>query len=101
MHPKLKLSNAELNKYTGTYKLANGDTVELKNENDFLDNFGGFVRLRCAAPDCGHEDWYKEPVFQPAARVVRRAPEEGPGEVWVHDVMLGLSFKTESTQNHE
>jgi hypothetical protein len=75
--------------------------IELKNENDFLDNFGGFVRLRCAAPDCGHEDWYKEPVFQPAARVVRRAPEEGPGEVWVHDVMLGLSFKTESTQNHE
>jgi hypothetical protein len=73
--------------------------IELKSEADFLDSFGGFVHLRCTAPECGHEDWYKEPARFPAPRTPELAPE-GPGEVWVHDIMLELSFKTESTENN-
>jgi pimeloyl-ACP methyl ester carboxylesterase len=34
--PKLKLDDATLNKYVGKYALANGTSVELKNENNHL-----------------------------------------------------------------
>jgi len=68
--------------------------IDPRSEDDFLDRFGTFVRLRCTTADCGHEDWYKEPVLVPAQKPSAAAPA-GPGEVWVHDVFLGLSFKAE------
>jgi len=57
-----------------------------------LDRFGQFIRLGCAETMCGHVDWYKEAEFPPAARP-SSAPADGMAEVWVHDIILGLSFK--------
>jgi len=57
-----------------------------------LDRFGQFVRVGCAEPHCGHVDWYKEAEFASAARS-SNALSDGTGEVWVHDIILGLSFK--------
>lgn len=71
------------------------EPIELRSEDDVLDKFGGFVRLRCTAPDCGSEDWYKKPAFTLMPTVAQQVPE-GPGEVWIHDVILGLSFRAES-----
>jgi hypothetical protein len=75
------------------------EPIQLRSEDDVLDKFGGFVRLRCAATDCGNEDWYKKPAFTPAVSIAQPVPE-GPGEVWIHDVILGLSFRAESA-GHE
>jgi hypothetical protein len=72
--------------------------IQPRSEDELLDKFGGFVRLRCNAANCGHEDWYKEPVLIAAPIFAQPAPE-GPGEVWIHDVMLGLSFKAEANSN--
>jgi hypothetical protein len=69
--------------------------IKPTSEEDILDRFGGFARLRCSVTDCGHEDWYKEPILIVAPDVAPPAPE-GPGEVWIHDVILGLSFRAES-----
>jgi hypothetical protein len=69
--------------------------VEPQSEEELLDKFGGFVRLRCHGVECGHEDWYKEPVLVAAPRIAEPIPE-GAGEVWIHDVILGLSFKAEN-----
>jgi len=37
-------------------------------------------------------DWYKEADFASAARSADALPD-GIAEVWVHDIILGLSFK--------
>lgn len=71
------------------------EVIELRSEDDVLDKFGGFVRLRCNATDCGNEDWYKKPVFTETPSIAQPVPQ-GPGEVWIHDVILGLSFRAES-----
>jgi hypothetical protein len=73
--------------------------IAIQGENDVLDKFGDFVRLRCTIPDCRHVDWYKAPIFTPASDAVQSSPED-PGEVWVHDVILGLSFRAESNTTH-
>jgi hypothetical protein len=70
--------------------------IDIRSEDELLDKFGGFVRLHCHAADCGHEDWYKEPVLILPPILAEPAPQ-GPGEVWIHDVMLGLSFKAENS----
>ncbi len=70
--------------------------VEPQSEEELLDKFGGFVRLRCHAAECGHEDWYKEPVLIVPPRAAQQAVPEGAGEVWIHDVILGLSFRAEN-----
>ncbi|HEX4605532.1 MAG TPA: hypothetical protein VH724_16140 [Candidatus Angelobacter sp.] len=76
--------------------------IDLRSEDDFLESFGTFVRLRCTAPDCGHEDWYQEPEFlsTPDLAVTPDLTGHvtaGPGEVWIHDAFLGLSFRAESS----
>ena len=73
--------------------------IDPRSEDDFLDKFGTFVRLRCTATDCGHEDWYKGPVLV-SAQSSESAPA-GAGEVWIHDVFLGLSFKADSKLHHK
>ncbi len=74
--------------------------IEPRTEDDVLDQYGSFFRLRCTAADCGHIDWYKDVTFSPTTGVAD--PEvEGPGEVWIHDVMLGLSFKGDGNASHE
>ncbi len=60
-------------------------------EDTPLDRFGQFVRLSCNEPHCGHVDWYKEAEFKSVAAGFSVAGS--PGEVWVHDIILGLSFK--------
>ena len=57
-----------------------------------LDRFGQFVRLSCSEPRCGHVDWYKEVQFESTVALFSTSPD-GVGEVWVHDIILGLSFK--------
>lgn len=75
--------------------------IDTRSEENVLDSFRSFLRLRCTAPDCGHVDWYKDVyVASPAAPVSAPVPQ-GPGEVWVHDVFLGLSFRAETQQNLE
>lgn len=74
--------------------------IKPTSEDCILDRFGGFARLRCSATECGHEDWYKEPIMIAAPDAVPPVPE-GSGEVWIHDVILGLSFKAESNTNLE
>lgn len=65
-----------------------------RTEDDVLETFGTFVRLRCTAAGCGHADWYREMVIVQASGAA--PPQvEGQGEVWIHDVMLGLSFRAE------
>ena len=59
----------------------------------FLDRGHYPVRLRCTHPECGFVDDYNEYEFH--VRTGKRAPEQGPGEVWIHDVLLGLSFKVQ------
>jgi len=73
-------------------------TIDPRSEDEFLDKFGSFARLRCTATDCGHEDWYKDPVLTLTPSVAQPVPE-GPGEVWIHDVILGLSFRAEDNCN--
>jgi hypothetical protein len=72
--------------------------IDPRSEDDFLDRFGTFVRLRCTSADCVHEDWYKDPVLTETPSFAQPAPE-GPGEVWIHDVILGLSFRAEDNCN--
>lgn len=74
--------------------------IKLTSEDSILDRFGGFARLRCTVAECGHEDWYKEPIMIVAPSVVPPVPE-GAGEVWIHDVILGLSFRADSAASLE
>jgi hypothetical protein len=67
--------------------------IDVRSEEDALDHFGSFFRLRCTAAECGHVDWYKGISVVPPANAPA-APQNG-GEVWVHDVILGLSFKAD------
>ena len=69
--------------------------INLRSEADCLDKFGTFTRLRCPVPECGHEDWYKD-VKLPKVEALPKEHPAGPGEIWIHDVMLGLSFRAES-----
>jgi hypothetical protein len=73
--------------------------IDPRSEDDFLDKFGTFVRLRCTGADCGHEDWYKGPVLVSAQS--SEAGPAGPGEVWIHDVFLGLSFKADNNADRD
>jgi hypothetical protein len=60
--------------------------------------------ILCTASGCGHEDWYSNlviveaPTF--ASSTLTQTNPEGPGEVWIHDAMLGLSFRVETGSNH-
>jgi hypothetical protein len=60
-------------------------------EDTPLDRFGQFVRLSCSESLCGHIDWYKEAEFESSAAALNVLG--GTGEVWIHDIILGLSFK--------
>jgi hypothetical protein len=70
-------------------------SIVAHSETDFLDKFSNFVRLRCTAPECGHEDWYMDVQLNEE----KHAPtaDTGSGEVWVHDAMLGLSFRADAS----
>lgn len=70
--------------------------IELRSENDIIDKFGAFARVGCSGPECGHIDWYKDVAF--LAPVSDSLPHDGPGEIWIHDVILGLSFKADVNQ---
>src|ERR1700743_3532608 len=74
--------------------------IKLTSEDGVLDRFGGFARLHCTTAERGHEDWYKEPIMIVAPTPLPPVPE-GPGEVWIHDVILGLSFRAESAASLE
>ncbi|HWS17490.1 MAG TPA: hypothetical protein VN223_05725 [Candidatus Elarobacter sp.] len=80
------------------------EILDPRREEDILDEFGVFVRLLCTASGCGHEDWYSNlviveaPAF--ASPTLTQTNPEDPGEVWIHDVMLGLSFRVETGSNH-
>jgi hypothetical protein len=68
-----------------------------RHEENVIDEFGGFVRLLCTASGCGHEDWYNNLMIVEAPALVQptiiQTDSEGMGEVWIHDVLLGLSFR--------
>jgi hypothetical protein len=70
--------------------------LELHSEEDIIDKFGVFARVGCTAPACGHIDWYKDVAF--VALPSDPLPDDGPGEIWIHDVILGLSFKADVNQ---
>jgi len=70
-------------------------SIVAHSETDFLDRFSNFVRLRCTVPECGHEDWYRD--VQVNEEKQAPATNSGPGEVWIHDVMLGLSFRADAS----
>jgi hypothetical protein len=70
------------------------EVIYHRSEDDVLETFGTFVRLRCTAAGCGHADWYQEIVIVQASGAAPPQPE-GPGAVWIHDVMLGRSFRAE------
>jgi len=74
--------------------------IDPRSEGDVLDKFGSFIRLACTTADCGHVDWYKGVVLAPEGVVPGPASDE-PGEVWIHDVILGLSFRTDASSNHD
>ena len=65
-----------------------------------MDKFGTFMRLACTSADCGHVDWYKGVVPTPQ-NVDSSEPSGEPGEVWIHDVILGLSFRTDESSNQD
>ncbi|HZU34222.1 MAG TPA: hypothetical protein VFB79_24140 [Candidatus Angelobacter sp.] len=72
--------------------------IELKSEQDIIDKFGTFTRISCNEPECGHIDWYKEVTFVQSSSDAS-SQQDGPGEIWIHDVMLGLSFRAD--MNHQ
>lgn len=80
-----------------------GQEIGPRCEQDILDKFGNFVHLRCSAFDCGHMDWYENLaiVMVPALPPVTHATVEGPGQVWVHDVMLEISFRADAGIHRE
>ena len=65
-----------------------------------MDKFGNFIRLACTSAGCGHVDWYKGVALTPQ-NVASIEPSGEPGEVWIHDVILGLSFRTDANSNHD
>jgi hypothetical protein len=73
--------------------------IELPGDDDVLDKFGVFFRLRCTAAGCGHVDWYKGVVTPPPTASAQVSQE--PGEVWIHDVILGLPFKADAHEGHD
>ena len=81
--------------------------ISPETEDDVLDSFGDFFRLRCTSPACGHIDWYRGVKFTAGAMPTTASPAkpailaaQEPGDVWVHDVVLGLSFKAEGIADH-
>lgn len=70
------------------------EPIEPGSEDDALDSYGSFFRLRCAAVECGHIDWYKDVPFPPAV-TPDSSGKGAPGEVWIHDAVLGTSCKTD------
>jgi hypothetical protein len=77
--------------------------IDPRSEDDVLDKFGTFIRLRCTNADCDHIDWYKGVALAPrsARASAGSEPADEPGEVWIHDVILGLSFRTDNDSNHD
>lgn len=57
------------------------------------------MRLRCIAWDCDHEDWYTNIVIVESPDFTQPS-SAGPGEVWIHDVVLGISLRVEAGVNH-
>src|ERR1043166_3263174 len=77
------------------------------SEDDVLEKFGDFFRLRCTSDACGHIDWYRGVKFAPVEKTKEtlflKPPGPGAqelGEVWIHDVVLGLSFKADGVAEH-
>jgi hypothetical protein len=70
-----------------------------RHKEDVLDKFGGFVSLRCTASGCGHEDWYNNVVILESPDFTQPS-SAGPGEVWIHDVVLGISLRVEAGVNY-
>ncbi len=69
-----------------------GSPIHHNNEDAFLESFRELVQLRCVNPQCGHTGWYDETDFErDTTPAIIEA--EGVGEVWVHDLLLGLSFR--------
>ncbi len=50
-----------------------------------------FVRLRCSNLACGYVDWYSQSECEETAGP--ETSQHGHGGVWIHDSLLGLSFK--------
>jgi hypothetical protein len=70
-------------------------------KDNILDTFGDFARLRCTNSTCGHADWYKLPAVIPRQNFSRPVAAEGSGEVWLHDVILGRSFRADGGMINE
>ncbi len=51
-----------------------------------------FVRLRCSNLACGYVDWYSQSECEETAGPAETS-QHGHGGVWIHDSLLGLSFK--------
>ena len=81
--------------------------INPESEDDVLDRFGDFFRLRCTSAACGHIDWYRGVKFAPVEKTTIPAlakpssAAQEPGEVWIHDVVLGLSFKADGTPGYD
>jgi len=69
-----------------------GSPIQGNDQAAFLDSIRQFVRMRCLNPQCGRTEWYEEAEFERTASPTTAAPE-GVGEVWIHDLLLGLSFR--------
>jgi hypothetical protein len=69
-----------------------GSPIHGDDQAAFLDSIRQFVRMRCGNPQCGRTEWYEESEFEQSTA---DAPStSGPGgEVWIHDLLLGLSFR--------
>jgi hypothetical protein len=70
-----------------------GSPIHVNDQAAYLDSIRHFVRLRCVNPSCGRVDWFEEVDFVTESTAEATAAPEGAGEVWVHDLLLGLSFR--------
>jgi hypothetical protein len=68
--------------------------IEPRSEDEVLDQYRSFFRLRCTTAECGHIDWYRDVTFVPATSLAD-PKVEAPGEIWIHDVIMGTSFKSD------
>jgi len=69
-----------------------GSPIHLADQAASQESMGNFVRLRCMNPQCGHTEWYEESDFERDPTTTDPQAENG-GEVWVHDLLLGLTFR--------
>jgi hypothetical protein len=72
-----------------------GSPIHGNDQEAYLDSIRQFVRMRCGNPQCGRTEWYEEAEFEQTIPSTISTPEGG-GEVWIHDLLLGLSFRDPS-----